>query len=80
MLKIKLATDPSAYSNTTYYDIDMVVEKDGEEYEIMGTLSVMQDDTMASTEMDFNLVDSPIDFSDEELDEISDFAQENYMK
>jgi len=78
MLKIKWANKGDSFANTTYYDMDLAVEKDGKEYEVSGTLSVMQTENMAIPEYDFNIVDSEIDFSKEELQELCYFAQENY--
>ena len=80
MLKIKLENAEEEYAQTTYYDMRLIVEKDGKESEVNGTLSAMHTSNGANTEYDFNIVDSEIDFTKEEEQELEDFAIENCQK
>ena len=75
MLKIELADKPEVMSETTYYDFELIVKKGKKEYEVSATLIVMFDENTALPEYDLTIADSPIDFTEQELDEIEDFAK-----
>jgi len=78
-MKIRLE-ESDLYSDIYHYTLNFIVEKDGEEYDVAGTLSVMQDSNMAVPDYHFVIDESTIDLTDEEMAELQDFARDNYKK
>lgn len=78
-MKIKLE-ESDLFSDVYHYTLNFIVEKDGEEYDVAGTLAVMQDSNMAVPDYNFMIDESPIDFTSEEMAELQDFAKNNYKK
>lgn len=77
-MKIKLLNKPDSVSDTTYYYLDLEIEKNGEEHEVSITLVVFQSENMVIPEYEMTIAESPIDFTAEEEEEIKDFAIEHY--